>query len=142
MSAKALSCVLIDDDADDREIFSIALGRISGNILLKTAADGQEGLHLLKLSEVPDFIFLDLNMPRFNGRQCLTEIRKIPTHLDVPVVIYTTSFQQHDKEELLSMGASHFISKPSDIDRLTTLLSTFFEQAAHHRIQKQTIHNL
>ncbi len=73
-------CFLIDDDDDDQEIFSLALSNIDDNIHCITANDGIDALVRLNKEDTftPNFIFLDLNMVRMNGRECLSEIRKIP----------------------------------------------------------------
>jgi len=127
MDNKSILCLLIDDDADDREIFSIALSDLDLDVQLITAKDGKEGLEKLgDESFRPDFIFLDLNMPRLNGRQCLSEIRKMHRFNAVPVIIYSTSAQQKDKDETLHSGASYFITKPSDIGVLTKALNSVF----------------
>jgi CheY-like chemotaxis protein len=94
-----------------------------------TASNALIALELLTQSPPlqPDFIFLDLNMPRINGRQCLAEIKKIPHLANTPVIIYTTSSPEKDKIETLYAGASGFITKPSDIPHLTELLSQLFQ---------------
>jgi CheY-like chemotaxis protein len=125
-------CLLIDDDIDDQEIFMLALKDIGENIKCTLANNSADALKILRESE-PGFygvIFLDLNMPRVNGRQCLAEIKKIPAYQKVPVVIYTTSSDPKDKIETKQLGASDFISKPSNIDLLAKWLSNIFKTLA------------
>jgi CheY-like chemotaxis protein len=88
-----LTCFLIDDDPDDHDIFKMALNGISDRLQCVTAADGADGIEKLERNEefTPDYIFLDLNMPRVDGRACLKEIRKIERLTKVPVIIYSTS---------------------------------------------------
>ena len=70
------TCLLVDDDEDDAEIFSIALNEANPDIKCLTAADGLEALEMLRdPSFIPDYIFLDLNMPLMTGKECLVEIR-------------------------------------------------------------------
>jgi len=107
-------CFLIDDDDDDQEIFSLALSNIDENIHCITANDGIDALTKLNREDkfTPHFIFLDLNMVRMNGRECLQEIRKIPRLENVPVIIYSTSSEQRDIVETKHMGAADYIVKP------------------------------
>src|ERR1700739_3500683 len=96
---KEISFFLIDDDADDREIFSLALGKADQKVKCVVARDGEEALDILKGNKefTPDSIFLDLNMPRMDGRECLVEIRKIERLKNIPICIYTTSSLEKDK---------------------------------------------
>ena len=85
-----------------------------------------EAMDKLNQDFKPDFIFLDLNMPRMNGRQCLTELKKQPGLCNIPVVIYTTSSENRDREETLALGAAAFITKPSGIEELIQSLQNVF----------------
>jgi CheY-like chemotaxis protein len=117
-------CLLIDDDSDDREIFIEALKDIGKPFDCITAENGLEALNILKNTDrLPDFIFLDLNMPIMSGKQCLQEIKKIPAFNTIPVIIYTTSAYSNDIEETKRLGAAHFVSKPSSIAALTNIIS-------------------
>ena len=75
-----LICFIVDDDEDDREIFAIALQDADKSYKCLTAINGKEALEKLKSDEtlIPDFIFLDLNMPFMSGIQFLVEIKKVP----------------------------------------------------------------
>ena len=67
----------IDDDAEDREIFKEAITAIDPSYICNVANDGYQGLKALEEFVVmPDFIFVDVNMPRMTGRQFLLEIKK------------------------------------------------------------------
>ena len=110
---------LVDDDVDDREIFSIALKEVDDSIVCISAADGVEALSKLSDNAFrPDCIFLDLNMPRMDGKQCLVELKSAPGLQDIPVVIYSTSAAPKDIADTLAMGASDFVTKPPGIDEL------------------------
>ena len=124
--SRDITCFLVDDDTDDLEIFAIAVAETGQPITCTTASDGIDALRLLREDEtfLPDFIFLDLNMPRMNGKQCLAEIKKIERLERVPVVIYSTSANQRDIDDALKLGAAHFLTKPSSISALTETLST------------------
>ena len=122
---RKLVCFLIDDDKDDQEIFSLALEGLETVVECRTADDGYEALQILNSDSdfLPDYIFLDLNMPRINGLQCLAEIKKISRLQQIPVIIYSTSSEKRHKDDVAKLGASGFITKPSTISELTKLLS-------------------
>ncbi|MBL0153418.1 MAG: response regulator [Chitinophagaceae bacterium] len=116
---------IIDDDDDDKKLFIESVKEIDDSIVCSTACDGLEALKILSDAEnpLPDFIFLDLRMPRISGKQCLLEIRQIEKLRNVPVFIYTTTTDVNDSIALKSMGAVHFISKPTDPTELYYILS-------------------
>lgn len=121
-------CLLIDDDPDDQEIFELALAKVDPPVKCRTASSCHEGLELLSPQNnfIPHCIFLDLNMPRVNGKQCLAMIRKLEHLRDVPVIMYSTSLIESDIHELKQLGAMAFVTKPNNIATLATLLRDFF----------------
>ena len=122
---RATTCLLIDDDADDREIFSMALSEADPGVECVMAGSGFDALEKLKPTAfVPDFIFLDLNMPGMTGRECLKEIRRMERLDNVPVIVYSTSSVSRDIQETRKMGANDYISKPTSISELTELLAS------------------
>ena len=119
---------IVDDDAEDRDLLIEALLSIDKGGQCFTAKNGEEGLQ--KLAEdvipLPDFIFLDLNMPRQNGKQFLIEIKKIKRFSHIPVVIYTTSSDEKDREESKQLGALYYIPKPDGFDEICNALLSVF----------------
>jgi CheY-like chemotaxis protein len=111
-----LNILLADDDKDDRLFFSMALEALTIPTILTTVVDGEKLMeHLYKNSkQLPDVIFLDLNMPRKNGFECLLEIKRDPKMNQLPVIIFSTSFEQDVVNTLYKNGAKHFIRKPSE----------------------------
>lgn len=124
-----MKCFLIDDDEDDREIFLSALNRVNPDYTCLTAVNGEDALSVLKAQSefVPDFIFLDLNMPLMDGRTCLKELKKLPKILNVPIIIFTTSSYKKDIEDTLELGASNYFVKPTSFNHLVETLSHYFE---------------
>lgn len=106
--------LIIDDDEDDRLLFYDAVSQVDLSITCIHASNGIEGVELLRCGNrlLPDFIFLDLNLPRLNGFQCLVEIKKDPNLLKVPVIIYSTSKRVEDIVETKKLGAAYFLTKP------------------------------
>lgn len=122
-------CLLIDDDLDDQEIFALALQQVNPELKCVSATSAHEALAKLALpSPLPAYIFLDLNMPRMNGKECLREIKKMSHLQDIPVIIYSTSSLRNDVVETLRLGASEFITKPFSMPELVAVLRSFFEK--------------
>lgn len=121
-------CLLVDDDEDDREIFCVALEQADPSIRCHMASDGTEALSLLHDGTfIPDFIFLDLNMPQMDGKEALNEIKKHKHLQEIPVVIFTTSSAERDQEETRRLGAAAFITKPPLISQLASKLREVFQ---------------
>lgn len=118
--------LLADDDADDRELFEEALADIQPNAVLTTAQDGEELMFILQNYHRPDLIFLDLNMPRKNGKECLLEIVKDPALQKIPIVIFSTSVNPLDIEETFSLGALLFFRKPNSYEELRRNVNEIF----------------
>jgi DNA-binding response OmpR family regulator len=106
--------MLIDDDEDDVLFFMDALQEIDPSLRLMTASNGEEALRTLLApnAPVPDYIFLDMNMPLVNGRECLIRIRQSDSLSSVPVIIYSTSSGRTEAAGLVSLGASYYLTKP------------------------------
>ncbi len=115
---------LADDDDDDCLLFGEALNEISLPTQLTTVHNGEQLLQLLESenSELPHVLFLDLNMPRKNGQQCLEEIKQSEKLKKLKVVIFSTSFQQEVADRLYKNGALHYIRKPTDFAQLKNVI--------------------
>ena len=122
--------LIVDDDADDRKIFIDAVKEVNEAIECIPARDGLQALEFLQNHShlLPDFIFLDLRMPRLSGKKCLQEIKKDDRLKHIPVIIYTTSQELEESKELKEMGAVHFISKPSNLDEIYYVVSFVLEE--------------
>jgi CheY-like chemotaxis protein len=118
------TCFLIDDDEDDREIFALALENVNDTYNLITAKNGPEAISILTNNAllIPDYIFIDLNMPFMSGSDCLKKIKEVPRFASTPVIIYTTSSYSKDAEQTKQLGATHFLVKPPGISILTGVL--------------------
>lgn len=103
--------LLVEDDKDDQEFFVEALSQISNTSLFGIANDGVEALqHLNEEKSLPDMIFMDINMPRMNGIECLKEIAKSSLAKNIPVIMLSTST---DNIELVrQLGGRAFLEKP------------------------------
>lgn len=116
---------LVDDDIDDHEIFKSALAKVDDHLALQTATNGYEALEVLSTADtLPDYIFVDLNMPRMGGMQFLKEIKQTETLKDIPVIIYTTSSNPGDIAKTKELGAVSFVTKPSRFSELCSFLQS------------------
>jgi len=123
-----IQCFLIDDDPDDQEIFAMALQDMDKTIACSTADNCVEAIAILQNnpSYMPHCIFIDINMPKINGLDCLKAIKKIERLNKVPVYMYSTSADPRIIEESKIYGATDFIVKPTSISELTQTLSEIF----------------
>ena len=117
MSLEKLNILLADDDSDDCFFFKEALVGSTIPTHLATVPDGEHLMHLLvtTMNELPNVLFLDLNMPRKNGFECLSEIKLSSNLKGLPVVVFSTSFEQEVVNQLYQNGAQYFIRKPSEL---------------------------
>ncbi len=124
MNTSCFHLLLADDDPDDRMFFGEALNELPVQASLKTVQDGQQLMDLLirNPDEKPDILFLDLNMPRKTGYQCLSEIRSHEKLKQLPVVIFSTSLNADVLNLLYKEGANHYIRKPGDFTKLKTVI--------------------
>lgn len=106
--------LLVDDDSDDREFFCEALKALAQPTVCYTAPNGRIALSQIdnKEIEVPDLIFLDVNMPVMNGWQCLSILKEHEEYKSIPVIMYSTSSYPEDIRKAQELGALCFFSKP------------------------------
>jgi len=116
--------ILADDDADDRLLFTDAFEELRITTKVKTFNDGVELMDYLNAegSVFPNVLFLDLNMPRKSGLECLKEIKKSDKFNDIAIAIYSTSASEEDIEKTFVMGANIYIKKPNDFKTLKKVL--------------------
>ena len=121
---------LIDDDEDEQYVFELALADIDKAARLIWRPDAQLAINELNgLSQKPDYIFIDVNMPRLGGWQCLELIRNIPYFSETPIAIYSTSASQSMRgNESRAALVSACINKKPSIPELATTLREFILQ--------------
>ena len=122
--------LIIDDDPDDIELFQEAVKEVGSYINCISAKDGRDAIDLLNQDgiKLPSAIFLDLNMPRLNGKQCLSEIKKIKKLSHIPVIIYSTTRQRQDEEDLKRMGAMEFLIKPPSFPEICSAVKSILQE--------------
>lgn len=118
--------LLADDDKDDCLFFKDALEELPLTANLTTVHDGEQLMQLLSKEKVapppPHVLFLDLNMPRKNGFECLEEIKRDERLRQLPVIVFSTSFEQDVVNLLYKKGAQYYIRKPAEFSELKRVI--------------------
>ena len=112
----------IDDDPDDRYLVKHAIAKIDPSIILREAQNGKKAIDFLNqarlFGDLPDLIILDINMPVMDGRDTYKEINKDPELSLIPIIVFTTSFNDtelhHWKERNIEI-----VTKPASFDDFT-----------------------
>jgi len=112
---------IADDDSDNIEMLSEAVKKYCPDIKFTYADDGHMLLEKLNNPPLPDFIILDINMPRLDGRDCLKAIKSNSRLKEIPVMMYSTSSLHNDINEALSNGANYYVSKPNGINEVNKI---------------------
>ena len=122
MNLKKLNILLADDDTDDCLFFKKAVEELLLPSHLTTVNDGEQLMQLLthevrlqnSAPSLPDVLFLDINMPRKNGKECLAEMKLNSKLKHFPVIMFSTSYEKEVVNQLYKNGAHYFIRKPPD----------------------------
>lgn len=120
-----INIILADDDVDDRLFFTDAFDELGMNTKVITYCDGAELMDFLNSEDaiMPNVLFLDLNMPKKSGIECLNEIKASNKMSEIAIAIYSTSASEEDIEETFVLGANIYIKKPSDFKALKKVLA-------------------
>ena len=126
MNREPLHILLADDDEADRLLFTDAFSELESKTIVHTVKNGTELMEWLSKEDVqlPDLLFLDINMPRKDGLQCLKEIRSNEKLKKISIAIYSTSDSEKDMDETFLNGANVYITKPSNFNALKETLNT------------------
>ncbi|MBK9401420.1 MAG: response regulator [Bacteroidetes bacterium] len=124
MSNEPLRILLADDDEADRLLFKEAISELKIKTVVQSVNDGIDLMEALAVENqpLPQLLFLDLNMPRKDGMECLKEIRANDKYNDISIAIFSTSGTDVDMEETFLNGANVYIHKPNDFGSLKKLL--------------------
>lgn len=116
MKIKHKKILLVDDDQEDREFIKDALCDLGYHSVFHFEENGEKAMEFLEHSYssggLPSMVILDLNMPRMNGTQTLRLLKSDQRFKDIPVVIYSTSLNNIEKDECLALGAHSYVIKP------------------------------
>ncbi|MBC7884947.1 MAG: response regulator [Saprospiraceae bacterium] len=140
-----VSVLLVEDDTDDQEFFKEVIDNLENAFMYDVSSNGQDAIDRLDHQTVyPDIIFMDINMPKMNGIECLKAINANPKTKDIPVVILSTLIGQREMAQ--TCGAKGFIVKPNSLPLLERLVTDmihslprkeFFIQVPHSSNHKK-----
>jgi CheY-like chemotaxis protein len=130
-----MTILFIDDDPEDTELFCEAVAYLNRSEFINgpkedieciPVNDGCQAIELIPtLKRKPDYIFLDINMPLMNGRECLKYLKTNPDLATIPVIMLSTTFRPDDENEFKTLGAVDCIKKPGSFNELARLLSKY-----------------
>ena len=122
--SNSIHVLLADDDLDDCDLFKTALTELPVNAHLGVIYNGDQLLVELNLEsfQLPDVLFLDLNMPRKNGTECLQVIKSTDRLKEIPVIVFSTSVPETLAKKLIALGAKDCIRKPSTFQDLKGII--------------------
>lgn len=121
---------LADDDDDDRTMFFEALLEIDNNVILRQAEDGQQLMDILNShpDPLPEVIFLDINMPKLDGFECLEEIKKDENLKKLSIIMLSTCSDPVSIKKAFDLGAAFYIVKPNTFDGLKSLIKNVLQK--------------
>ncbi len=145
---KPFNILLADDDTDDCIFFKEALEEFPLHTHLTTVHDGEqlmqhlaESVETENIPSLPDVLFLDINMPRKNGKECLAEIKLNSKLKHFPIIMFSTSYEKEVVNLLYKNGAQYFIRKPSEFSQFKKVIHQTLALITQENISRPTIEN-
>jgi DNA-binding response OmpR family regulator len=135
MAGTVKNILLADDNQSEHIFFVHSLRFINESINLQSVSGGPSLMQYLNdvCNQIPDILFLDINMPIKDGKECLADLRADKRFDHMSIVMYSTSDDQSDTDETYGLGADRYVRKPVEIDDLISMLRTIisaYEQGA------------
>ena len=123
-----IKILVADDDKDDVEILRSAVNDLKIEADLRVVCDGRELLDLLSGNDIgrPDYLFLDLAMPKLSGFECLNHVRRNCDYDCMKIIILSGSVNVGEIDDAYDLGANYFLTKPSDLGALKAYLRHIF----------------
>jgi len=126
----AIEILLVEDNPADVRLTELVLNEGSNSIRLSIAMDGVEAMDFLRKkgryanAPRPNFILLDLNLPKKDGREVLAEIKSDPELKQIPIAILTASEAEEDILQSYRMHANCYLIKPAELGKFKELVSS------------------
>ena len=119
--------LLIDDDEDEFDLLKSAMQEISWKAEIRYSNFCEDDIRAILASYMPDLIFLDINLPKVNGIECLRTIRELKDYSGIPIIMYSTSADASNIEESYKSGADRYFTKPASFGALCNSLNKIRE---------------
>ncbi len=125
---RKVNILLVEDNPGDVRLMKEALASNGTPNNLRVVEDGDQALRYLRQTEPfsdatrPDLIFLDLNLPKKDGREVLAEVKSDSSLRRIPVVVLTTSEADKDVQRAYELYANCYVKKPTDLDDYLTVI--------------------
>ncbi|MBF0425196.1 MAG: response regulator [Magnetococcales bacterium] len=125
MAFRSLASTILVVDDDPRNVFTLQrlLQSRAGTILV--ASHGREALDILARNDTVNLVLMDIMMPVMDGYEAMREIRKMPRYRQLPILALTAKAMSGDREKCLKAGASDYLAKPVELERLLVALATW-----------------
>ncbi|HTX56437.1 MAG TPA: HAMP domain-containing protein, partial [Candidatus Acidoferrales bacterium] len=118
--------LIVDDDA--RNIFALEAALRAHGMEVVTAESGRSGIDILCNRDDVDIVLMDIMMPEMDGYETIRRIRTNDRIAEIPIIALTAKAMQGDREACIAAGASEYVSKPVDIEKLTALLRVWLSK--------------
>lgn len=137
---KKLNLLLADDDVDDCDFFKDAIDEMGLLVNFSTVNNGVELMALLRSGAEanPDVLFLDLNMPKKSGMECIEEIKTTDSMRSIPIVVFSTSMDNTVVDTLYNLGAHYYIQKPGEFKNLKAVIKKAISSFTNDPIPPRT----
>lgn len=126
MDLSGFKILIVDDDM--RNVYALSTALESENADIISASDGRESLEMLKIHADTDLVLMDIMMPEMDGYEAMSRIRKELKQLDLPIIALTAKAMEGDREKCISAGASDYITKPVDIQKLISTIKSWLSK--------------
>ena len=118
--------LLVDDDM--RNLFALSKVLRGWGLQVNMAQDGYKALKMLADDEAPELVLMDIMMPGMDGYEAIRAIRAQPPFAGLPIIALTAKAMRGDREKCLEVGASDYLSKPIDIDKLASMMRVWLRR--------------
>jgi CheY-like chemotaxis protein/signal transduction histidine kinase/CHASE3 domain sensor protein len=123
---KGKRVLLVDDDM--RNIFALSSILQQYDLNVEIAGNGTEALEKLKADHDFDIILMDIMMPEMDGYEATRQVRKMPVYKHIPIIALTAKAMKNDREKCMEAGASDYMAKPVDPDKLMSLMRVWLSR--------------
>lgn len=120
------SILLVDDDADDRLLFSEAFNQVNSGFELIQLNNGKELLNYLNnnVPPVPQLIVMDFHMELVSGEEALQSIKKNKQLSRIPVIVYSGTSSTFQQDPILKLGANAYVQKPNTYEKMVDVVKS------------------